>query len=423
MNPDLLAEAKRLWDDHQKIRKVDTQLGFIPPQEAVRLVNGFFKLADSLNFKLHPTTREEVFGNELKRRFQSEAERVDGFSSSKPITYEDTISSYNINLGDIASLKPWLLNNRQSALDTMQRTFDATEPGEFHYAPTLDIPGVQQAAAPIAAGVIDNYHQKLGKLFQRLSPAGEFLRDIQAGPTFQDRAYFNGFHKVLSLPIAQVLYWAADRTYHVRRRELISVYGHEGEGHALNHVITEKSDLPFIQKEPGYSVSATMESVAQFYQTLIFDDLKGAPDIQRELEIDHVFEGIYQRQIDLTEIEKYKNRLDRYSISVLADKSLGDPRDPKVIEQKIGLVEEVAIFPRYARSMIDNYAYSYDSAGNLKEDVTGELRYIVQPVERALKILEAKGKTPLNDRSTIDLTLLTGFWTPEGLVEIASLVK
>ncbi len=113
----------------------------------------------------------------------------------------------------------------------------------------------------------------------------------------------------------------------------------------------------------------------------------------------------------------------QYAITVLADTSLGVPQDPETIRRKIEMLSDLALYPAYAVSIVENNKDRFDSQGNLNPWLVSELRYCAQPVRRVLDIFKGVGLTYEGvNRSTVDMALLSGFWTPLGLVEHAQLI-
>ena len=190
-------------------------------------------------------------------------------------------------------------------------------------------------------------------------------------------------------------------------------------GHALNHVVTNTNGLPYFLTKSSTLTEATMESVSQFYQHVLFEDLKNSPETQKELGIKHLFNEIYQEAKDVERLEKHNLKLFQYGISLLADKSLGDPNDPNVMKRKINLLSEVTLNPYFPTSFVEEHRLNFDSQGNLNPDLVRELIYAAQPVQRALEEFAKRSINYNSERSKIDETLLKGFWTPIGFVDNA----
>ena len=67
-------------------------------------------------------------------------------------------------------------------------------------------------------------------------------------------------------------------------------------------------------------------------------------------------------------------------------------------------------------------SHNFDSEGNLSFDLAREIVYAAQPVEKVLEVMaEKKVEYNVSGRSIIDKLLLTGYWTPIGLVENAKI--
>ena len=431
MNPELESQAEQLWTRAEKAYKFNSKFGIYPFREGGRLVDDFQRLSDEVPAKFPVVTTEEVYHNELKRRLGTEAVYFEHGLSGHRYTFDDVINLYGLDkTAEIDSLRDWLLENREETLDTIDRVYQATEVEGFQLPVPSDIPRSRAEVEIYAATHIENYHKKLAKLFEGLTKVGNYLRDITPVPTTGDRSYFDQYTKTLALSIPAICYRTEDQTPHVNERELILQFGHEGMGHGLNKVITEVSSLPSFLKRRSESVRATIESVGQYYEEVIFEDLKASPKTQKELGIEHKFEEIYQNQKDTQLITAYNRRLFHYAITVLADKELGDMNNPDpqlkkdAIDRRIALLSEVALYPGYAVGTIEVQRQNFDSQGNLNLDFASEIRYRSQSAQRVVETMQQKGVIYDGEgRSKIDTLLLTGYWTPTGLVENAQVAK
>jgi hypothetical protein len=147
-----------------------------------------------------------------------------------------------------------------------------------------------------------------------------------------------------------------------------------------------------------------------------------SPETQRALGIEHRFAEIYQEAKDTEQLDEYKKRIFQYGISVLGDKSLGEPNDPAVLRKKADMLYDVAIDKSGVQSWIQQNRYNFDSEGNLNPQLVGELRYCARPVQRALEEFASRGiNYDESGRNVIDSTFLKGLWTPIGFVDNARL--
>ncbi len=423
MNKELFGQANQLWTADKKIAKFAARHEVFPYGEAVRIHEGMISLSGQIPSSPNLTSTDELHGLELKRRLEARGLALGRFLSGQPTTLEDTVNGFGLEPEDLNGILPWLTVNRGKTLDAIERLFKEADIASYELGLSTDIPRVRQQAEGFAGTQISNYHQKLGALFEGLTTAGNYLHRITSEASTQERSYFNIHSGRLALAISAICYELEDGTIQLRERELLRLFGHEGMGHALQRVITNGAVLPFFLKDSDNATIAAEESATQHYEKVIFDDVKASEKTQKDLRIADSFDALYQEEQDTRQVTEYNRKLFYYTILVLADKSLGDPQDPDVVRKKIDLISQVSIHPAYARDAVENNRFNYDSEGNFNADVLTELRYASGAAGRALEIFAKNGVHYGNkaDRSHIDMTFLTGYYTPKGFVEKAKL--
>jgi hypothetical protein len=409
---DLMKRVERVW-------KFQSKYGVIPITGITPMVYEMDNLAKSIPSIKRPQNIDEVITSELKRRLEGDSFCLGEWLNPDNSETDAILAIYGIPKRDVSNLKKVLEKNKKRTEKAIDRLFKTKNITEYTMGASTDVPDVRDLAESIAKLKIEKYHIKIGELLQELTPAGDYLREIKAVPTTNPRSYYNVVQKRLAIGIPSICFSTEDGSIDISEKELIRIYGHEGMGHALNRVMTMNAKLPYFLSNGSALTSSTDESVAQFYQQVIFEDLKNSPKTQKDLGISHIFEEIYQDSKDISLIGDYQLKLSQYAISVLADKSLGDPSDTKTIKKKIELISEVSLDPRYARSFVESHRNSYDSDGNFNPSMVAELRYCAQPVQRALAEFKKHGITYDNNRGLIDQTFLTGVWTPKGFVDNA----
>jgi len=411
-----------LFTKLKRLRSFAGKYDEFPAQEGMRLAEQMKSIADTLQETPEPTTMDELLVDELKRRLNLTAASVINTITAKPQTFDDHVVAFGIHQDDLYDLPHWLRRNREITLDSIERLFSKyNDDNDVLEIPT-DRPSRKREAEATASVLVRRYHRHIGTLIQRCSRVGGFLREVQAEPTTEGRSYFDPKTLTIALGIPAICYLSRDDTLHPSERELIRLLGHEGMGHALQHVITKASGLPHFMDEYSTATIASDESVTQFMERQIFEDLRAAKDIQKELCIDHKFESIYQDAKDRDQLNSYHRKQFHYALTVLADKSLGNPEDTVTIQKKIDLLEKVALSPRFAQNIMEQLRRAYDSRGNLDSNVAGEIRYASRVVEKALKVFEDHGILYTGEgRSVIDETFLTGFWTPKGFLSHAKI--
>ncbi len=417
-----LKEAENLLKRLDGIQKFSNRYHLTPSREARILAESMQTLSDAIPEIVNPQNQEQLIQAELKRRLHGEAVSLDQTLSGKLYDFNSVIDILGIPQEDILSLRPWLEANKERTQEAVERLFYSRDIEGYELPLATDIPSVRRQAEEFAGAHIQRYHKTLGKFLQELSPVGAFLRDINAVPTTQDRSYFHTLTNDLAVSISAICFSKEDGTLHIKDKELIKIYGHEGMGHALNLVVTRSNGLPYFLTQPSALTVSTAESVAQFYEKVLFEDLKKSPEAQKALGIEHKYAEIYQEAKDTEQLEEYNKKMFQYVIKVLGDKSLGEPNDLAVLRRKADMLYEVAIDRIGVQGWIQSNRYNFDSEGNLDPRLVGELRYCARPVERGLEEFSRIGiNYDKKGRSLIDSTFLNGLWTPIGFVDNSKL--
>lgn len=421
MDKEILAESERILKDIEGIGRFGSKYNVYPYRHVQKVLDEIGELVETIPDIDTPENRDELVQAELKRRLTGDRLSIERQLSPKHYDFETIVSALGIPRSDLNDLRNWLLANRDATLEAIERIYNTNDVKNYELGLSGDIPSVRRQAEEFAAVHIQKYHGVLGRKLQQLTKVGEFLRDINAVSTTKSRSYFHPLTNTLAIGISAICFSDEDRSLHIRERDLITLYGHEGMGHALNQVVTKRSGLPYFLTRNSELTTATMEAVAQFYQRVIFEDLRNSSETQRALGIEHKFAEIYQEARDIAQLNDYQSRLSQYAIIVLADKELGDPQDLETLKKKTELLSDVTLSPSYPLGVVESNRYGYDSQGNLNPGLVGELIYAAQPVKRALAEFARQGITYENNRSRIDEALLKGFWTPIGFVDNARL--
>ncbi|MFH1072856.1 MAG: hypothetical protein V1743_05495 [Nanoarchaeota archaeon] len=411
---DLLKRLEKIW-------KFQSKYDIFNYGEAGRLAAEMSALSDTIPDITEPQNHNDLLAAELKRRLRGEASILNQRLSGNYYDFEAIISMYAIPLSDIHGLSAWLHANKERTVSALDRLFTTRDLKSYELDLPTDIPAMKRQAEEFSAVHIQRYHKQLGQLLQELTKVGEYLRDMNAVPTTLERSYFNHLTNTLAIAITAICYGQEDFTLQIREQELIRIYGHEGMGHALHKAVTHVNSLPYFLTTRSFLTESTGESIAQYYQRVLFEDLKNSPEVQKNLGIEHKFDVLYQEEEDTRLLEDYRLKLNQFMIYVLADKNFGDPRSTETIWKKFEILQDVALDPTHTLHALENLSKDkFDSQGNLDFNLVSELRYCAQPVHRALDEFAKQGVTyDKTGRDKIDATLLKGFWTPTGFVDHA----
>ncbi|MCL4384253.1 hypothetical protein M1116_02275 [Patescibacteria group bacterium] len=425
LNPELLQEAESIWAENNKINRFGTRFGIYPIDKSKLLLDRSLALHHQLRSTSTPTTADEVLENELSRHLSSRAISLDNWLSGRTWTLENYLHHYGLQASKITALKDWLAANRAAALQGSEDLYRRFRVDAYELALPLEVPRLRDQAVGIGSNRVEIYHQALADLYSSVSDAGSYLRQLRVDVTTKNRSEFNYRSRRLGLSLGSILYENEDGSLQVRERELLRLYGHEGLAHALQYIITQASPLPVFLKENSGASAATEEALALHMEKVVFDEVADSPELQKQLQLTDRYPDIYEEVKATALVNTFKRRFYHYSIYVLADLSFGDPEDPQVVNRKTEHLSELAINPMVARNLIEDNRRHYDSQKNLDSDLLSELRYASPVVDEAFAVFAQNGLdyTSRAGRSLIDLTLLTGFFTPAGLLENAALQR
>ena len=416
-------KAEVLLERKNKINKFEEKYEIMPTTEVREVAFEMYRLAEYLPEITIPKNQDELIQSELGRRMKGEASYLEYQLKGQLYDFNTVIDIFGIPREDIDALRPWLETNKERTKEAIERLFRSRDIEGYELSLSVDVPSIRRQAEEFAGAHVQRYHQVLGKFLQGLTDVGGFMRDINAVPSTSERSYFNSLTNTLAIGIPAICYSTEDGTLHIRDRELIRLYGHEGMGHALNFMVTRSNDLPHLLTETSALTVASGESVAQHFEKVLLEDLRESPETQKKLGIEHRFDEIYQEAKATEQLEKFKRKLFQYSVFVMGDETLGDPKDSETLAHKTRIIDSVSIDPNYARGFVQNNRYNFDSEGNLSPRLVGELRYCARPVQRAIEEFSRMGlEYNADTRNMIDATLLKGLWTPTGFVDNARMV-
>jgi hypothetical protein len=422
MKQEILSESEELFKELETIDKFKSRYDILPPEATEKLAGKLRELGEKIKNFNNPKNQKQLIESELKRRLLGGAFHLESILSSEYPNFKTLSTIFGVPMSDINNLKNWLMENKERTLKAIDRLYTSRDIKSYELVLHGDIPGVRRQAEEFGKVYIDRYHRAVGRMLQDLTNIGEFLRDIKAVPTENFRSYFNRITNTLAIGLPAICFTDEDGALRINERELIALYGHEGMGHALHQMVTKTNNLPYFLRYDSALISATKESIAQFYENVLFEDIKNSSEMQKELDIEHKFDEIHQEHNDKCAIENYKRNLFYYGVTVLANKSLGKATSSKAIEKRKEILKDVTLDPSWPTRFVEDGVKQVDSKGNLQIGLVGELRYCARPIERAIAEFDKKGiKYEGEGRSFTDLTLLKGFWTPTGFVQNARL--
>lgn len=423
MNRELLQEAQKIQDQEEKIEIFSSRFKTFPLDRAKDLHEATLGLIEQIPDSPSPTSMDEVHEGELKRRLLIRADQLDHNLRGKAYTLDEMVKMYGLETSDLSRLQPWLQANKKAAQDAVAYLFDNTPVQESYNQISTDIPEIRTSAEKAADDKIADYHKGFSTLLEENTAAGHFAKRIKTAPTTRGRSYFSPSGR-LALAIESFCYQAKDETIKFNEKELIHLYGHEAMGHGLQWAVTNADEsLPFFARQASEATVATEESIAMHYERIIFEDLRHSKDTQKKLGIADKFDDIYQEKLAERILTDFNSNLFRYSILLFGDTSLGNPRDPESLQRRVDLLSEVTPLPGQLDEIIGLNMSNLNGKGMLGKMHMRELRYASQAAERGVEVFSKNGFNYAEgaDRSRVDMTFLTGYYTPQGFVQKAEL--
>ena len=283
ISPEIINEAELIWKENIKIEKFGSRFGIYPIQKSRELLERIYTLQERLDPPSTPIDQSQLLEGELFRHLDSRALSFSNWLEGKSWSLEDHLRYYGLQRQDLVNLQPWLVANRQAALQASENAYDSFEVSTYEMTLPMDVPRLRDQAIGIASNLVESYHQNLCDLFSSVSDLGTYLRQLHVDVILRKRSEYNFRSRRLAFGLTSLCYEKEDGTIGIWPDELIRLYGHEGLTHALKSIITQQSDLPTFLKESTSASVAAEEAIALHMQRVIFDDLKASPETQKKI--------------------------------------------------------------------------------------------------------------------------------------------
>ncbi len=415
---DLYKESEQIIKGIQNVYKFRSRTRLMP--DASELLESAEKFLEKLGSRdtNNLTNSEKIVFNEVKRQTSTEVEILKRDFFGIRFDYEGVFRVFSIPKEDVDDLKPWLDANISRVKELVDSSFKSCNDLSFKSDLSVDIPELAERAKRFASQKIRKYAFTIAELLDGVSKTGDLLRKLQVHPTTEDRSYINYTFKRVVISIKDITEETEDGELILKEERLITLLGHECMGHGLNFILSQDKKLPFVLRDDLSSSLPTMESIAQYYAGLIFEDLKNNPEVQEKLGIQDTFEQIYKKHKEEELLTEFKNKRYYHSLTILADKTLNMQQKIEKINQ-LSLIDGKSIDPFFGLQVVMNHKNSYDDQGNLILGVLKELIYCARPVEKSLEMISTQlGKDYYTqNRQEVDTLFLTGLYTSEGFVE------
>jgi hypothetical protein len=420
MDPEINDRANELADEVDYLSTFYRNHQMYPATRVKETYAGLVELIDTLPNTGQPSNMPELYQAEVKRRMAVHATTLYHWLSGKEPEPSQFFSMHGVSQEDIEALGPYLHERRDHVVQAMEKLYEISKHSH------IGIPSNPDLEREAERFVLNNgrkYHHILGEFAEQIIGQEGFRNAVRISTSRDVRSHFHPALNIVAFSIPTTAHYTKNGELKLDIKEAIRSYAHEGIGHALNHFVTKSSDMPLILKRNCTPSESTQEAVALFYEQQVFEDLKDSVELQRALGIHESFDQIYQEAKLSFAVKMYHAMTERYAIAVVADKSLGDPREPEVVQKKMDLLSKVALSPEYPQAAVLGHARNFDRDGSLPYSILRELIYSVPAVDKAMEEFRSQGILYEGEgKRTIDNAMLTGLWTPKGFVDHARLV-
>lgn len=402
-------KAVRILDDYNHLLNYARNRYIIPPQ-AKELLNASRKTLEKIdNFKSRNslTETEEVVIDEINRNIVAVKRDTYNMLNVKELEPKKVIRFFSIPEEDLDYLGYWLRENKKEIENSIEKDFDEKEK---RYAADSFIPKNRQFMEKEGEKAINLYHDTLKDHIVRKSGIESFKK-VKVFPTWNNDylGLFNSETKIMHISLPSIFYTSKDDDLLVNNELLIKLYGHEGYGHGAHFCVTDDANLPkTIKKDIDWKNPST-ESISQYFEKMLIEDIRSDKDVQNRLGIDEQFEEMYFRLKNRELFEEFLRKRTQYAIYMLS-------QDNMQKEEKLDRINEVSFNNLYGTYVWDNFMIDE----KLRIDVIrGKLIYAARPVERSLELIEKGLGSNFyeNNRNVVDNFLLEGIWTPEGFMQ------
>lgn len=371
---------------------------------AQRIMNDLQKLSNEIPCIDSPKTKEEMFVKELKNLAKGVVFDINDDISKNIATPEEVMEMYCIKQEDIDENKAWLLENRDTIVKANRNLLE-NETSQLTSKILLEIKDIRTDGIKMAQEHIDEMGDILKKHFGQLPGITELFNIYKIYPEAQGtRSATHKVSKIITIAVKNILSMKGHELV-FNLEEFLKIYSHEVLGHGLNFVLTASREFPFFIQDGLFLpiTGATKEAVSQYFQEWFFDKAVGNPEICKILGKYEPFELIYSRYKDTNILDKYWSKLAHVGLYALAT-TKADDHDNQIKE-----ISKYSISPKYAANFVNKRRNEWNKAtGLLLPSQVSELRYAVDPVSKVISLGEV---------SKIEQLILTGCWTPTGLID------
>ncbi|HLB51933.1 hypothetical protein A3F07_02190 [candidate division WWE3 bacterium RIFCSPHIGHO2_12_FULL_38_15] len=402
---DLISKGNKLYERVLKREfHFDQPYSIIDLEYTRNLLSDFKMLSGELPKIEGPKSLDEILVYELSKICNNQIQNLEDEFNPSIKTPEQVISMYEVTSKDLDEIKKWLSTNKDKVIAANLRQMEAYSSSRRSEV-ALGSPKIRVDAEFLVLRYVDNFKKVLSEFFSDFPGVPQLLDEyIISVESDNSRSYADKVAKASYLSVAKCCYMLDGKINLIPER-LISLLGHEVLGHCLNYINTDLSDLPlYIKENLNAMTSASKESVADHFESLVFEFLNGNKNAADSMGFEEDFENIYNRFKDTRILMDYWNKLSMVGYWILSNTKVDD------FNKQVKELLTYSIDIKWPASFVNRHRQDWNrSTGLLLPKFVSELRYSVNPVKEML--------AGVNDarKSKIEKLILVGNWTPTSL--------
>jgi len=402
---DLIQKGNKLYEKVLKREyHFDQPYSVIDLDYTKNLLSDFKNLYKELPKNENPRSLDELLVYELSKICRNQIDNLEDEFNPSIKTPDQVISMYEVGSEDLDKIKEWLRSNRENIVAANLRQMDAYSSSRRSDV-ALGSPQLRAVVESLILSYIEIFKKVLSQYFPDFPGIPQLLDTyVISVESVNPRSYADKVAKAAYIGVARCCYML-DGKVNLIPEKLLSLFGHEVLGHCLNYINTDLSELPlFVKENIGPMSSASKESVADHFESLIFEFLNDNKQAADSMGFEEDFKKIYERYNDTRILTDYWNNLAMVGFWIMSHTKMDD------FDKQVKELLPYSIDIKWPANFVNRHRQDWNrSTGLLLPKVVSELRYSADPVKEMLA-----GVDKVKEEE-IEKLILIGNWTPASL--------
>lgn len=400
---DLLIAIERYWESSNQPKT------YPDPHLAQEYFNQAQDLISMLSAASSANPLEDLLQQEITRVLKNTQQELAESQRQDHPDFATALSMLDIQESELGFIATWLESNLNQVKAANARLIKQFSQQNLIYVP-LGIAPLRQQAEDLVNQAIQTFLSILDTNWSDLSGVAELkqMNYIYSANT-QEGSYHAPKLSVVSIGVERQTRMYQGKVYSIAERMLSSL-SHEILGHARNFSLTSKANhIPEYMAKVGtrfLALRPNSESLAWYFEDQIFEYLLQSPDLYKRFNFTESLQEVVQSHKDSYLMSQYIDFYEWFGICTIAKTGKSDEAN----QHK--LLSQYAINPKDP-----GYALDYYHRNNAFDAHTGRLKfsYIRRLIYAFQDVHKIMDKVPVDKKSAVEKTILTGYWTRQGL--------